>query len=97
MPRAKVLDSLHPFQSATNLPPAPSPFSPACLKHSRNAEEPEIRDDHFAIVIENIFGLEVFVQDALGMKVAHALQEANRDEGGCQGPGIHAPQRGLQE
>lgn len=46
---------------------------PASLQHPGNAEEPEVCDDHFTVVVEDILRLEVLVKDALGMEVAHAL------------------------
>lgn len=51
-------------------------LSPASLQHPRNAEEPKVRDHHFAIVVEDVLGLEVLVKDPLGVEVAHALQGA---------------------
>ena len=49
--------------------------SPASLQHPGNAEEPEVCDHHFAVVVEDILGLEVLMQDPLGVEIAHALQE----------------------
>lgn len=46
---------------------------PACLENSGDAEEPEVGDHHLPIVIEDILGLEVLVENALGMQVPHSL------------------------
>lgn len=51
-------------------------LSPASLQHPGNAEEPKVRDHHFAVVVEDILRLEVLVENSLGVEVAHALQEA---------------------
>lgn len=54
---------------------------PACLENSRDAEEAKVRDHNLPVVIENIFGLEIFVEDSFGMQVPHALgwrREKNR-------------------
>lgn len=46
---------------------------PACLENSGDAEEPEVGDHHLPIVIEDILGLEVLVENTLGMQVSHSL------------------------
>lgn len=48
---------------------------PSGLEHARYREQAEISDDHFTIVIEDIFGLHVFMDDALSMQIAHSLKE----------------------
>lgn len=53
-------------------------LSPASLQHPGNAEEPKVCDHHFAVVIEDVLGLEVLVKDSLGVEVAHALQGARK-------------------
>jgi len=47
---------------------------PACLENSRDAEEAEVCDHNLPVVIENVFGLEIFVEDPFGMQVPHALR-----------------------
>lgn len=55
------------------IPMANSPLLP---DHTRDSKQPEVCDDHFAVIIKDILGLEVFVHDALGMKIPHALQDS---------------------
>lgn len=50
--------------------------SPLLPDHARDPKQPEVCDDHFAVIIKDILGLEVFVHDALGMKIPHALQDS---------------------
>lgn len=54
----------------------PKDYSPSLPDHARHPEEPKVRDDHFAIVVEDIFGLEIFVHDTLGVQIPHALEDS---------------------
>ena len=58
---------------------------PASLQHPGNAEEPKVCDDHFAVVIEDILGLEVLVHDAFCMKITHALEDRQPSVSVCGG------------
>lgn len=49
---------------------------PLLPDHARDPKQPEVCDDHFAVIIKDILGLEVFVHNALGMKIPHALQDS---------------------
>lgn len=48
-------------------------FSPALLYNSRDPKEPKVCDHHFIGVMKNVFGLQVFVHNAFGVKITHSL------------------------
>lgn len=51
---------------------------PSLLNNSRDPKQPKICDHHFIGIVENVLGLQVFVNDAFGVKIAHSLhQKAN--------------------
>lgn len=43
-----------------------------------DAKETKIGDDNFTIFQENIFGLEVFVDDPTRMEITHTLENENK-------------------
>lgn len=51
----------------------PKVNSPALSDHARDPKQPKVCDDHFAVVIEDVLGFEIFVHDALGVEIAHTL------------------------
>jgi hypothetical protein len=61
------------------------PNSPFLSDHTRDPKQPEVCDDHFAVVIEDILGLEVLVHDAFCMKITHALEDRQPSVSVCGG------------
>lgn len=71
---------LDPGPPSTPVPPCsvrmPKANSPSLSDHARHPEQPEVGDDHFAVVIEDVLGFEILVHDALGMQIPHALEDS---------------------
>lgn len=69
-----------PGPPSTPVPPwsvrMPKAHSPPLSDHARHPEQPEVGDDHFAVVIEDVLGFEILVHNALGMQIPHALEDS---------------------
>ena len=53
----------------------PKANSPSLSHDARDPKQPEVCDDHFAVVVEDVLGFQIFVHDALGVEVPHALKD----------------------
>lgn len=54
---------------------------PPLLNNSGDPKQPEVCDHDFIGVVKNVLGLQVFVNDAFSVQIAHSLYQKTKSGG----------------